>query len=80
MHMSAFDCVRALRPLALHPLEVGESRAVDVLVDHARREKRRVLGEGWRLKRELALLGGVRHRFLSSVPVVTLDKGVAVRQ
>ena len=35
--VAAFDGITALRPLALHPFEIGESRAILVLVDHPRR-------------------------------------------
>ena len=65
MRTGARDGIGALRPFALHPLEIGETRAVDVLVHHARWEKRRVLRERRCLKRQFALLGGVRHRFPS---------------
>ena len=66
MRMSAPDGIGALRPLALHPFEIGKTRAVDVLVDHACGQKRCILGEGWRFERQLALLGSVRHWYPSS--------------
>ena len=66
MHPVALGGIGTLRPLALHPLEIGEARAVDVLVDHARRQERRFLRKGRRFERELALLGRVGHPAPSS--------------
>ena len=42
--VTALHRVGRVGPFALHPLQVGEPRAVDVLVDHARRHQRRVSG------------------------------------
>ena len=64
MGMGAGDGIGALRPLALYPFEVGQTRAVDVLVHHPRRQKGGVLRQGRRFQRQFALLGGVRHRLL----------------
>ena len=66
VRMGTRDSIGTLRPLALHPLEVGQTRAVDVLVHHPCGEKRRVLRQGRRLQQQLALLGIVRHRLLAS--------------
>ena len=53
VRVASFDGVGRLDPLALDPLQVGQARAVDELVDHARRhEWRRVGGDG--LDRRLA--------------------------
>ena len=38
MHTTALDGIGRLRPLALHPFEIGEPRAILELVDHARRQ------------------------------------------
>lgn len=45
MRMTAFNRVRGFGPLALHPFQVGQARAVLVFVDHARGQQRHVPGE-----------------------------------
>ena len=75
MRMGARDGIGTLRPLSLHPFEIGEARAVDVLVHHARGQKRRVFGEGRRFKREFALLGSVRHWYPSTNSLANATTG-----
>ena len=43
VHMASFHGVRRTLPLLLHPLEIGETRAVDELVENPRRDERLVL-------------------------------------
>ena len=78
--MRACDGIGTLRPPALHPLEIGKTRAVDVLVHHACGQKRRILRQRRRFERQLALLGVSGIGRFTSVPVAKLEKGVAVRQ
>src|SRR5208282_5584956 len=39
----ALDRVARLRPFTLRPHEIGEARTIDELVDHSRRDQRRVV-------------------------------------
>ena len=53
VRVASFDGIGGFDPLALDPLQVGQARAIDELVDHARRhERRRIGGDG--LDRRLA--------------------------
>src|SRR5882724_10535080 len=42
MRMATLHCVGGIGPLTLNPLEIGEARAVLVLVDHSGRQQRQV--------------------------------------
>jgi hypothetical protein len=57
MRAPALLGIAGIGPLAIHPFEEGEPRAIDVFVDHARRQQRRLGGGGRRgeLEHELGL-------------------------
>ena len=56
MRVASFYGVGGVGPLALNPLQVGQARAVLVLVDHAGRHQRTVRRRSSRREHELGLL------------------------
>jgi hypothetical protein len=61
MRAAALLGIAGIGPFGIHPLEKGQPRAVDMLVDHAHRHQRRLAGGGRRGKLERELGGGSRR-------------------
>jgi hypothetical protein len=60
--VAAFDRVGRIRPFALYPFEVGQARAIGILVDHAGRQQGDAGGQGWGVEGQGGLRRGLADR------------------
>ena len=74
MDVAAFHRILRVVPFALHPHQIGEPRAVAVLVDHARGQQRHIARQLREGQGQIELLGLIGRRFVFAIHIGVLGR------